>query len=340
MSDAPPFWFRPRGALARALAPAGHAYGRVVARRMVRAPTGSVDVPVVCVGNLVAGGAGKTPTALALAKRLDALGLRPGLLSRGYGGTVREPTLVRPDHTARAVGDEPLMLAEHYPTVVSPDRPAGARALVDTGVDVVVMDDGFQNPSLAKDLSLLVVDARRGLGNGLVMPAGPLRAPVRAQMARADSIVVIGRGAGVLPPIRAAARRALPILRAFTRPLDADALATRRVVAFAGIGDPDKFFATLEEIGAELVERRPFPDHHAFRDEDASDLLDAAERADAVLVTTQKDAARLRHAPGAVGQLAKAATVLRIELGFEDEARLAWLLERAVERARRRRLEA
>ena len=336
MSEAPPFWFRPRGALAHALSPLGRVYGGVVARRMGRPPTARVDATIVCVGNLVVGGAGKTPTAIALAELARSRGRRPGFLSRGYGGSARVPTLVTSDLTARTVGDEPLMLAERHPTIVSPDRPAGAEALVSEGVDLVVMDDGFQNPSLHKDLSLLVVDARRGLGNGLVMPAGPLRAPLAAQVRRADALVVIGRGPDARPAIRAAARRALPILRADIAVRNAEAVRGERVIAFAGIGDPEKFFATLDHAGAEVVERRPFPDHHAFRDEDAAELLDVAARERALLVTTEKDAARMRHARGRVGELSERVTVLSVAVTFEDEARALRLLDKAIDRARRR----
>src|SRR5205807_10410450 len=206
--------------------------------------------PVVCVGNLTVGGAGKTPTALALARMLAAAGERPMFLTRGYGGALAGPLLVNPArHRAREVGDEPLLLARTAPTLVARDRIKGAG--IAGGASVIVMDDGFHNPSLAKDFSVLVVDARRGIGNGRVIPAGPLRAPVDAQLSRAHALVMVGRSEPDCAIAEMARERDIPVLRASLR---ADAafiatLAVRRVLAFAGIGDPQKVFATLTEAG-------------------------------------------------------------------------------------------
>ena len=294
-------------------------------------------MPVVCVGNFVAGGAGKTPTALALAELATQAGHRPGFLSRGHGGAATSPVLVTPEHSARSVGDEPLVLAERHPTAVSPDRPAGARLLVESGVDLIVMDDGFQNPHLRKDLNLAVVDARRGLGNGLPIPAGPLRATLDAQLARMDALVVIGEGEEAIHSIRQAARRARPILRARAEPLGGERFRGKRVLAYAGIGDPTKFFDTLRDCGAEVVEA-PFPDHHPFTDEEAVELVERAEREDLTLVTTQKDAARLKGTHGRSSELLERSESLSIRLAFDDERAAERLLLRAVERARDRRL--
>ena len=343
MTKAPPFWFEPRGAWSSLLRPASALFGAVAARRMSGAPEAEVPAPVLCVGNFVAGGAGKTPVALALARIARAEGRRPGFLSRGHGGTVRGPTRVDPGrHTAREVGDEPLLLAAEAPAVVSADRPAGARLLVEAGCDLVVMDDGFQNPSLRKDVSVVVVDGGRGIGNGLVMPAGPLRAPLAAQLRLTDALVVVGRrGAGggehasVSPLVRAAARRGAPILRAALHATER--LDGVRALAFAGIGDPAKFFATVEEAGAQVVERAAFGDHQPYADEAILALLERADASDLVPVTTSKDAARLRGGGAAARRLLERARVLSVELRFEDARRARRLVERAAERAARRR---
>ncbi len=197
--EAPFWWYRRTGALASALAPLGRLYGRLAEARAARVEPYRSRLPVICIGNFTAGGGGKTPTAIAVASLLAELGARPAFLTRGYGGSSAGPILVKKGQSAEEVGDEPLLLAEAAPTVVSADRPAGAAAIEATEADIIVMDDGFQNPSLAKDLSLVVVDAAAGIGNGLIIPAGPLRAPLEAQLARADALVVIGEGGKAAP---------------------------------------------------------------------------------------------------------------------------------------------
>src|SRR5262245_3411239 len=254
----PSFWWRKRSLLTLLLSPLGAIYGLVAALRLRGGD--SVGIPVICVGNLTVGGAGKTPTALAIGRYLIAIGARPYFLSRGYGGSLSGP--VRVDlikHRADEVGDEPLLLAQLCPTIVSADRLAGARAARDAGATVIVMDDGFQNPSLRKDLALIVVDGRRGIGNGCVLPAGPLRAPLKRQLARAHAVLVVGqsdgKGAGksdgAAGVIEQAQRRNLPVFRGklAPNPAAAWALAGQRVVAYAGIGDPEKFFATVTAAG-------------------------------------------------------------------------------------------
>jgi len=289
----PGFWWRPAGAAAALLAPFGAAYGAVAAGRMGR-PGRRVDIPVICIGNPTLGGAGKTPTAIAVAKLLDQAGGRPFVLSRGYGGSVRGP--VRVDlahHSAVEVGDEPLLLARYAPTIVGRDRAAAAEAARMAGAGSIVMDDGFQNPGLHKDRSILVVDGRRGIGNGRVFPAGPLRAPLESQFRRASAVLVIGSGAA--GDAVAAAGRGLPLFHGRLAP-DVEALAVlkeRPLLAFAGIGDPEKFFATLGDAGLDVRARVAFPDHHRYRRAEASDLIARAERDGLVLVTTEKDLARL-----------------------------------------------
>jgi tetraacyldisaccharide 4'-kinase len=300
MPRSPEFWRRD-GVLPRLLAPLSLAWiaagrARFAVARPYRAP-----VPVVCVGNVVAGGAGKTPVALDLATRLGA-----HIVTRGYGGRLEGPVRVG-GHDYREVGDEALLLARAAPTWVARDRAAGIRAAIAAGARAVVLDDGFQNPLVAKSLSLLVVD---GLGNGRVIPAGPLREPLADALARADAVVLMS----------GAIAAHCPVLRARLVPVNAEAFAGRRVVAFAGIGRPEKFFMTLEESGATLLERRAFPDHHPYAERELAPLRDAAERAGALLATTAKDAVRL---PAALRQ---AAHVLEVRVVWDDEAALASLL--------------
>ncbi|WP_238313117.1 tetraacyldisaccharide 4'-kinase [Methylobacterium crusticola] len=292
----PGFWWRPRPSLAaRLLAPVGAAYGGLVLRRMAR-PGEAAAVPVICVGNASLGGAGKTPTALALAALLRDLGRRPAFLSRGYGGRLAGPVRVAPGrHDAASVGDEPLLLARAAPAVVARDRVAGAALCVAEGADVIVMDDGLQNPGLRKDWRLAVFDGAVGAGNGLAFPAGPLRAPLAAQWAHVDAVLVIGEGAPGDAVADAARERGLPVLRGRLRPDPAAAasLAGRPVLAFAGIGRPDKFFATLRALGAEVRDTRRFPDHHAYAAAEVATLVQAAARGGLALVTTEKDRVRL-----------------------------------------------
>jgi tetraacyldisaccharide 4'-kinase len=291
----PAFWWRPAGAAAAALSPLGMLYGGVAAWQMER-PGRAAGIPVVCVGNLTLGGAGKTPVAIAVAQILATNGRRPFLLSRGYGGELHGPVRVDPaSHRATEVGDEPLLLARAAPTIVARDRAAGAEAALIAGADVIVMDDGFQSPRLRKDLAIVVIDGRRGIGNGKVFPAGPLRAPLEAQLHHAHALVVIGSGEGAEPIAAAARARLLPVfhgrLAPDTRALEA--LGRRPVLAFAGIGDPDKFFATLGEAGIDVRSRHAFPDHHRYRRTEALDLIARAQLDGLIPVTTEKDLVRL-----------------------------------------------
>ncbi len=260
MIRAPGFWWREDLApAARWLAPVGAVYGALAARRMARSGE-AAPCPVVCIGNFTLGGAGKTPTALAVAGCLRDLGRRPVFLSRGYGGRLPGPVQVDPaTHGAAEVGDEPLLLARAAPAIVARDRVAGARACREAGADIVVMDDGLQNPSLVKDLAIAVFDGAVGLGNGRVFPAGPLRAPAAVQWGHVHAALVIGEGAPGARVLAEAKARGLPALRGrlVPDPEAAGALRGRPVLAFAGIGRPEKFFATVREIGADLRETRP-----------------------------------------------------------------------------------
>jgi tetraacyldisaccharide 4'-kinase len=315
----PEFW-RGRGLLSTLLQPLAWAYGAGAAARHAAARGWRAGVPVICVGNLVAGGAGKTPVVLALAERLRARGRSPHILSRGYGGGLKGPVAVDPQrHDAAEVGDEPLLLAAAAPTWVARDRVAGARAAIAAGADLLLLDDGLQNPRLAKTLSLVVVDGAYGFGNGRMLPAGPLREPVAAGLARAHAVVRMGADEAGLAPLLAGRT----VLGARLVALDAERLRSAAVVAFAGIARPEKFFALLEAAGARLIERRRFPDHHPYA---SAELGDLRRRRDAVagarLVTTAKDWVRLSPAWRAeVG-------VLRVAVAWADEAALDRLLAR------------
>jgi tetraacyldisaccharide 4'-kinase len=316
----PGFWWRGAGAAARLLAPAGALYGLVAARRMAQ-PGQRAAVPVLCVGNFTVGGSGKTPTAIAAARILIAAGHRPFFLSRGYGGRLAGPVQVNAQ-TAADVGDEPLLLARVAPTIVARDRPAGVAAAVQAGADAVIMDDGWQNPSLAKDLVIAVLDGRRGIGNGRVFPAGPLRAPLESQLDHADAMLVIGpAGAGAAPAIAAGQRRRLPRFdgELAAEPAAIAKLAGARVLAFAGIADPGKFFATLEANGITVAARQSFPDHHRFTAGEIAGLLAHADRERLALVATEKDLARFADDPHA-GELVARTSALPVTLIIRDAA--------------------
>jgi tetraacyldisaccharide 4'-kinase len=322
----PAFWWAERSAAATLLEPVAACYGAIAARRMARVGS-RAGVPVVCVGNFTVGGAGKTPTAMALARLLLAAGRRPFFLSRGYGGRLAGP--VRIDRQgADEVGDEPLLLARIAPTIVSRDRLAGAIAATDGGAEVIIMDDGLQNPSLVKDLAIAVVDGRRGIGNGRVFPAGPLRAPLEAQLGHVHAVLVIGAAERSADSAVAAARkRGLAVLHGELRP-DPDAakaLAAWPVLAFAGIADPGKFFATLERCGIRIAAQVPFPDHHRFTPSEIAALVGRAEREGLALVTTEKDMVRISGDAAARTLMGRAA-VLPVSLVFWEEAAVDTLL--------------
>ncbi len=333
---APEFWWKRAGLRARLLSPVATVYGRMAVARMAEAAAAHAPVPVLCVGNLVVGGGGKTPTVEALASEARAsAGLSPVVLSRGYGGRLEGPVLVDPQrHSAEDVGDEPLMLAiAGSAVVVARDRPAGARFAVEHGATIVIMDDGFQNPSLFKDLSLLVVDRERGIGNGLCLPAGPLRAPVESQLERADFLVLTGRGGAADTVVRSAAGHGVPVIGARLTPVgDGSPLAGQRVLAFAGIANPDKFFASLAEAGAEVVECRRFADHHAYSDADCAAIRTACGASGLLPVTTAKDRARLAGSTER-DRLAALCRVHYVHLVAEEPGAFARVIELASTRA-------
>ncbi|MCA1376941.1 MULTISPECIES: tetraacyldisaccharide 4'-kinase [unclassified Bradyrhizobium] len=334
----PAFWYRPRSLQSYALWPLGALYGAITARRMLRQGV-DAGIPVICVGNYHVGGAGKTPTVLVLTKLLRELGETPVVLSRGYGGRLKGPVMVdRERHDAADVGDEPMMMARDVPVVVARDRLDGVALAKSQGATVILMDDGFQNPRLFKDASLIVIDGERGLGNGAVFPAGPLRAPLAVQLARTDALVLIGDGNAANDVAAEIAKRNKPELRARLMP-DAASLAQllgKRVFAFAGIGDPERFFRTLRASGIDVVRTRAFADHHMFSEGEIAALAAEAQREQLTLVTTEKDLARLRGRAGVPDGIVPFA----VQLEFDDLAKLRQLISDHLYRARERRFSA
>lgn len=324
----PDFW-RHRGWQSLLLAPFGWIYGALTLRRMAK-PGWRAPVPVISVGNFTAGGAGKTPTAIAIAKALIARGERPFFLTRGHGGRESGPLRVDPArHGAGDVGDEPLLLARHAPVIVARNRAAAARLAIAEGASCLVLDDALQNPALARDFSLAVIDGGFGFGNGRCVPAGPLRAPVAASLMHVHAALLIG------PDVTGAGRAIAGNTAVFTaemRPSMApEALSGQEVVAFSGIGRPEKFRDTLTALGARVVAFHAFADHHAFTDAEAQSLLASADGW--ALVTTEKDHVRLKGTP-ALDALAARAMVVPIEIALDPALVVA--LYRAVDSLRSR----
>ena len=320
---APEFW-NSNGLGARAcaavLAPFGTVYGLSVRLRQARARPFRSKARVLCVGNVTAGGSGKTPVAIALARMLLARDRKVVFLTRGYGGRLSGPVAVDPAaHRAEHVGDEPLLLSAVATTIVAHNRARGAQLADDLGADIIVMDDGFQNFQLAKDLSLIVVDAEAGFGNGRLIPAGPLREPLEQGLRRADGVVVVGEGSVELPSF------ARPVLGAQLRAAVPDWLRGRAVFAMAGIGRPEKFFKTLEAIGARIVATKAFADHHRYSESELQALKRHAADSGALLVTTEKDFVRIdpKHR--------ERITPLPIDAVFADDGQLRLMLDRLVQ---------
>jgi tetraacyldisaccharide 4'-kinase len=337
--DEPAWWYRDgTHGMANWLGPLASAYGWAAARRYARTPGYRARLPVICVGNFTAGGTGKTPLVMHLCEHLIGIGQRPAALTRGYGGNSRNPHWVGDLDTAHTVGDEALLLARTTPTLVARDRAAGAR-VIEAGPEaatVIVMDDGLQNSRLVKDLAIAVIDGTRGLGNGRVIPAGPLRGPLDFQLGLADAIVVnaAAEGAGEQMAEWLRHRFKGAVLRSNTVVAgDAQWIRGQRVVAWAGIGAPTRFFAMLGALDAELIESVPFRDHQHLSQADADRLLLLARERQAVLISTEKDLARLKGSMGACAELAAATRALPIKVHFAepDAERLRALVDSALQ---------
>ena len=335
--EEPSWWYQtPPAGLAELLRPLGTAYGFLARARFDLRTPYRARLPVICIGNFTAGGTGKTPLVIHICERLQGAGHRPVALTRGYGGRRSAHWVDASADAARDVGDEPLLIARSAPTRIGRDRVAGARA-IEAGphrASVIIMDDGLQNPTLAKTLTIAVVDGARGIGNGRVIPAGPLRAPLEFQLGVTDAIVVTETAGGASSVADGLRRRfAGPVLRARLKPTArTDWLARARIVAWAGIAAPQRFFAMLEEQGAEIAERVAFRDHYRLRQADALQLLELAQRRAATLVTTAKDAVRLGRERGALKELADASRILAVALEIigSDNERLMALLDAAL----------
>ena len=327
---APAFWTAERGGVAAAaLTPLSWLYRLGAWSRAALARPSRAERPVICVGNFTVGGAGKTPTVLALAALLAKEGICSHILTRGYGGSERGPLRVDPArHGADAVGDEALLLARAAPTWLCRDRRSGAAAAASAGADLLLMDDGMQTPGLTKDFCIAVVDGGAGFGNGRLLPAGPLREPLACGLSRAHALILVGvdrEGA-----LAALGPHSLPVIEASLVPGDeVRALRARPVVAFAGIGRPEKFFETLAESGCNVIARYAFADHHRYKPKEIAAIVDYAKERDAVPVTTEKDHVRLPPDARA------AVRTLSVTLAWHDPAALGSLLAPLVTRCRR-----
>lgn len=335
--EAPSFWWTNPGWKACVLAPVAAIYGAVARRRLINAAPPKVAMPVLCIGNFTVGGAGKTPTAIAFATSARERGLNPGIVTRGYGGNYSGSHLVDPVHdSARLTGDEPLLLARHATVVVSADRVAAAHHLASLGCNFIIMDDGFQSARLHVDFALLVVDAARGVGNGHVFPAGPLRAPLADQLHKADALLRIGAGHGADVLIEQAHNAQKRVYDATLRPSSKTLVAGQRFLAFAGIGNPAKFFDSVAEFGGEVADTRSFADHHAYTFDEVAALATEAHQQKLRLITTAKDHVRLLTTPGLPEAFLRELAVLDVDLVFGQPDSESSIIDMTIERFRKR----
>lgn len=284
----PDYW-RTDSLVSKILAPIGAIYGFLTQLRLKLHNPPKAEIPVICVGNITAGGTGKTPVSIALAKMLINDVYHPFFVTRGYGGKIKNIMVNNKKHSAKEVGDEPLLLSAVAPVVVNPNRYEGAKSAINEGADLVVMDDGFQNPSLYKDLSFLVFDGNYGIGNGKIIPAGPLRETFADGTKRADALIIMGEDKNGL-----AAKTKLPTFFAHLEAAQT-AVGKRDVVAFAGIGHPSKFYGSLKEQGLNIVKTYDFPDHHFYRTNELEKIIDEAQKLNADIYTTGKDFVKIPH---------------------------------------------
>lgn len=316
----PPKFWQHKGLIAQLLEPLGLLYGRTVQRRLKRPADYVSALPVICVGNIVMGGSGKTPVVQALAKLLQEQGQQPAILLRGYGGEKKGPCWISEATPAHEYGDEALLHARVAPTMVSADRVIGARAIeTNKAVTQIIMDDGLQNPSLQKNLSVLVVDGANPSGNGLIFPAGPLRETIYDALRRVQAIVVVGEDT---QDLAAQFQFLMPVFRARLRPLNGDAMRGKPCFAFAGIGRPEKFFQSLRDCDAVLIETHAFPDHYPYTPGDLAPVIARARKVGAEVVTTRKDWVRLPSS------LRDQVLVLDVALEWDDAPAVRDFLQR------------
>ncbi len=290
MPKAPSFWHQPNHPLRYALTPLSWLYQLGHLIRFHANPSYKAHVPVLCVGNLVAGGAGKTPAAIMLTQQLIAMGHTPHIISRGYGSHILNSLLVNDTHTATDVGDEALLLARHAPCWVGENRKESAINAMKNGADCLIMDDGLQNPSLYKNASMVVIDGGYGIGNGAIIPAGPMREPWKVGLKHANAVLIIGEDTHNLTDTLPQHIMAMSATINATIP---ESIKGKPLLAFCGIGRPQKFYDTLAEHKLDVIDTQDFPDHHPFKEGELSALWDTAEKAGAALVTTEKDWVRL-----------------------------------------------
>lgn len=314
----PQFW-KTDNSLSRILEPLGRVYAFATAFRMKSAVPYKASKPVICVGNLTAGGSGKTPVSVAIAETLRDMGRNPFFISRGYGGTIHNVIVNKMVHTPKQVGDEPLLLSEYAPVAVNPDRADAARLAIAHGADCLVMDDGFQNPGLYKDFSFLVFNGTYGIGNGRPIPAGPLREDFMQGIKRADAVIILGEDKTGI-----AARTKLPVICGDIVEENPSAGQTD-ILAFAGIGHPEKFYASLEKCGLNVVKKQNFPDHHFYTRKQLQKLINTAQKEKLALYTTEKDFVKI---PFAMQQYFN---VLKIKIRWQDPEAVRRLLSRVVQ---------
>lgn len=322
--SAPSFWQNNDSIASRLLQPVSGLYQCISGLRNHYTKTTTVSQPVICIGNLTAGGAGKTPIAIALSKILQQYQVNIAFLSRGYGGNYKGVHNVNPEiDSAHSVGDEPLLLSQHAAAWISRNRITGANNAIEAGAEVIIMDDGFQNPSIAKDLSVIVIDGNYGLGNQRIIPAGPLRETLENALERTQAVIIIGDDrhhiAQQIPP-------SIPVLAATLKPAQGYTLPSKRYIAFAGIGNPNKFFSTLQSLECDLIATFPFPDHYPYTESDLQRLLAIAHDTNAHIITTEKDWVRIPK------PLQPQIGYLPVVIHWENEAQVIEVLKPVLQR--------
>lgn len=325
MTLTPPSWWQNETGriLPKYLSPLGKVYGAVVKARFRYTKQYESKLPVLCVGNFTQGGTGKTPISLKIASMMQAEGWDPTFLSRGYKGKLAGPILVDSEiHTAAEVGDEPLLLSRGAPTIVAKSRVEGIWLIEQRHNNFVIMDDGFQNPSVRKNISIIAIDSATGLGNHRIFPAGPLRAPLEFQLAHADAIVITGGHATNLEDeLKERYNFKNPIISGRLRPSsDTSWVKEKPILAYAGIARPEKLFDSLVKAGGKVIRRIPFPDHHQFTTKDADHLTKLALADDLQLITTEKDLARIGDDKGhQLRALKRLSRAFPVEFAFDDK---------------------